>query len=285
MTLSCSSSKVTPLKQFDLQGHRGCRGLFPENSIEGFIQAVNVGINTLEMDVVISADGKVVVSHEPWMGCEICLQPNGEEFDSTNEKDFNIYKMTYADLAKFDCGTKPHPRFSFQQKMKTSKPLLEDVFVAIEKYLLTNKLPLVNYNIEIKSSPEGDNLFHPSPTIFCKMVTEVIEKNNLVKRCTIQSFDNRALRIMHDQHPKYALALLVEPLENPKAKLSQLGFKVEILSPSYTMVDSALVNYCFLRKMKIIPWTVNEEEDMKRMLSLGVDGIITDYPDLAATLR
>ncbi len=285
MFSACNSAQKQTAKTFDLQGHRGCRGLFPENSIEGFIQAVNLGVNTIELDVVITADSQVVVSHEPWMGCEICLQPSGKEIDSAEEKHFNIYKMKFAELKDWDCGSKPHPRFQFQQKMKTNKPLLSEVFKTIEQYLKDKHIPEVKYNIEIKSSPEGDNIYHPSPSVFCKLVTEQIEKFGLEKRSIIQSFDNRTLRVMHDKYPRYNLALLVEPLENPKSKLSQLGFKIEILSPNFRMVDSALVSYCFLRKMQIIPWTVNEEEDMKRMLALGVDGIITDYPDLAATLR
>lgn len=272
-------------KQFDLQGHRGCRGIFPENSIEGFIQAVNLGVNTLEMDVVITGDSQVIVSHEPWISSEICLDTLNNEIDSAYDKSLNIFRMTYAEVLKYDCGSRNHPRFPFQQKFRTVKPLLKDVISTIEHYTDSLKIPKPTYSIEIKSSTTGDNLFHPVPLSYCKVVLGVIEPFNIYKRVVIQSFDVRSLRAMHDYFPKYNLSLLVEPLENPKSKLAQLGFKVEILSPHFSHVDSALVDFVNEKEMKLIPWTVNEEEDMKRLLQLGVDGLITDYPDLAATLK
>ena len=285
MTACSSQPTKTEKLPLDIEGHRGCRGLFPENSIEGFIQALNLGVNTLELDVVISADSQVVVSHEPWMGWEIATSPQGISPDTMTEKNFNLFKMTYAEIKQWDCGSKLHPRFPYQQKMKTYKPLLSEVFEKVEAFIKEHKIQGIQYNIEIKSSPEQDHIFHPNPTTFCKLVTDEIEKAGLEKRCVIQSFDIRSLRVMHDFHPKYKLSLLVEELENPKAKLAQCGFSVEILSPSFTMVTPDLIDFCHQKKMKIVPWTVNEEEEMKKLIEWGVDGIITDYPDLAVTLR
>jgi glycerophosphoryl diester phosphodiesterase len=285
--LSACSNPPKPMenKTLDIEGHRGCRGIFPENSVEGFMQALSIGVNTLEMDVVITADSQVIVSHEPWMSWEIATGPDGKSPDSTNEKAFNIFKMRYDEVKQWDCGSKIHPRFPIQQKMKTYKPLLSEVFEQVEKYIAEKKIPPVQYNIEIKSTPQEDNIFHPSPTVFCQLVTQVIEKYALEKRVIIQSFDVRSLQVMHANHPKYRLSLLVDDLENPKAKLTQCGFKIEVLSPNYKMVDAELVDYCRSKKMQLIPWTVNDEEDMKRMIALGVDGFISDFPDLAITLR
>ena len=284
--IACSHQpKNTQKAILDIEGHRGCRGLFPENSVEGFIQALSVGVNTLEMDVVISSDSQVVVSHEPWMSHEIATAPDGLSLDTANEKSFNLFRMKYEEIKKWDCGTKPHPRFPIQQKMKTCKPLLAEVFKQVEQYISEKKIAPVQYNIEIKSSPEGDHIFHPSPAAFCQMLTHEIEKYGLEKRVLIQSFDVRSLQVMHDSYPKYRLSLLVDELENPKSKLAQCGFKIEVLSPSYKIVDRALVEFCHSKKMQLIPWTVNDEEEMKQLIDLGVDGFISDFPDLAITLR
>jgi glycerophosphoryl diester phosphodiesterase len=108
---------------FDLQGHRGCRGLMPENTIPAMLKAIDLGVTTLEMDVVITKDNKVVVSHEPWMEKEITTKPDGSFINTTVESmEFNIYKMNYDEVVKYDVGMKPHPRFPNQQKMKVVKP-------------------------------------------------------------------------------------------------------------------------------------------------------------------
>src|SRR6185436_12863608 len=112
---------------FDKQGHRGCRGLFPENTIPAMKNALDLGVTTLEMDAVITKDKQVVLSHEPWFGEEITTKPDGTYMGNREERKFNIYWMTYEDVKTFDVGMKPHPRFPRQKKMKVVKPLLTDV--------------------------------------------------------------------------------------------------------------------------------------------------------------
>ncbi|HSZ26331.1 MAG TPA: glycerophosphodiester phosphodiesterase family protein, partial [Cytophagaceae bacterium] len=97
-------------------GHRGCRGIYPENTLEGFRRAIDLGINSLELDVVVSKDRQLVVSHEPYMNPEICLKPDGSEITPSEEKQYNLYTMTYEEIKKFDCGLKIHPRFPNQKK-------------------------------------------------------------------------------------------------------------------------------------------------------------------------
>jgi len=119
----------------DIQGHRGCRGLMPENTIPGFIRAIESGVNTLEMDVVITKDQQVVVSHDPFFHHHIATGPDRLEITSESMLDHNIYKMAYADVVKYDVGLKPHPNFPIQRKIPTIKPTLSMVFDTVEHYL------------------------------------------------------------------------------------------------------------------------------------------------------
>ena len=123
------------IPKFDIQGHRGARGLRPENTIPAFLMALDSGVTTIELDVAITKDKRVVVSHEPWMSAEICLDPNGNDIPKKEEMKYNIYQMTYEQVKQFDCGLKPHERFPEQQKMKIHKPLLSDVIIAVENHI------------------------------------------------------------------------------------------------------------------------------------------------------
>lgn len=257
----------------DTQGHRGARGLAPENTIEGFLLAAEMGVTTLEMDVVISADLQVLVSHEPFFSPEICLDPSGNpiSYDSV----INIYHLTYSEISQFDCGNLPHPRFPNQQKMKTVKPLLSAVIDIVEKLHRSH----LRYNIELKSKAETDNLFHPEPEAFVQLVVDIIEKKGIGERVTIQSFDFRILQIINRKYPNTQLALLIENRIPWRSNLDSLGFVPAIYSPDYQLLSRSIVKEIQETGMKVIPWTVNAPEDIEKMLSWGVDGIISDYPD------
>src|SRR5687767_8397177 len=122
---------------FDKQGHRGCRGLMPENTIAGMIHAFGMGVTTLELDVVITKDKQVVLSHEPWFGEDITTKPDGTYMGPREERTYNIYWMTYEQVKTFDVGMKPHPRFPQQQKIKAVKPLLKDLIDSIRQDMVT----------------------------------------------------------------------------------------------------------------------------------------------------
>lgn len=269
--------------EFDLQGHRGARGLFPENSIEGFLTAVELQVNTLEMDVVISKDDKVVVSHDPWVSSIICWDRNDKPV--SEGKELRIYGMSYDELTNYNCGSQPLPDFPQQIKIPTFKPLLSEVITEVEASAAALEVSPVYYNIEIKSTPEGDGIFHPAPQKYCELVLEVIRKGNILDRTIIQSFDVRALQAMKELEPSIPLALLIEESADFEENLEKLGFTPEIYSPNFHLVNKDLVKACHEKNIKLIPWTVNEEEDMVNLLELGVDGIITDYPDVALTLK
>ncbi|MCF8276190.1 MAG: glycerophosphodiester phosphodiesterase [Flavobacteriales bacterium] len=268
---------------FDLQGHRGARGLFPENSIEGFLAAVELQVNTVEMDVVVTKDGKVVVSHEPWVSSVICW--GLEDKPVPEGKGLVIYQMTYDQLTNYNCGSQVHPDFPLQAKMATFKPLLSDVITEVEANASALELEPLKYSIEIKSTPEGDGVFHPAPKEFCELVLNVIKQGNIKDRAIIQSFDVRALQAMKQLEPSIPVALLISETDGFEKDLEKLGFTPEIYSPNFHLVNEQLVNSCKQNGIKLIPWTVNEEEDMVELLEMGVDGLITDYPDVALTLK
>lgn len=270
-------------KEFDLQGHRGARGLYPENSIEGFLGALDLQVNTLEMDVVITKDGQVIVSHEPWISSLICWDVDDKPVPSGNT--LNIYTMTYSEVTNYNCGSQSHPDFLQQAKFPTFKPLLSEVITEVEKHLKEKSLPAVSYNIEIKSTPEGDDIFHPAPKEFVAKVLEVITKGGIANRTIIQAFDVRALQAAKAAAPSIPVALLISETKGFDQDLEDLGFTPEIYSPNFRLVNSEMVQNCRSNNIRIIPWTVNEERDMQVMLELGVDGIITDYPDMALTLK
>jgi glycerophosphoryl diester phosphodiesterase len=270
------------MQQIDKQGHRGCRGLFPENSIPGFLKAIDLGVNTLEIDVVISKDNQVLLSHEPFLSHEITTIPNGEYVSQSNEKELNIYKMPYSEVIKYDVGLKAHPRFPAQQKLKVHKPLLSAVIDSVEVYAIKNHKQPLFYNIETKIQPQTDRLFHPEPKEFVDLLMAVILQKKIENRVIIQSFDVRSLQYLHQNYPTIKTALLVEAFDQ-KGLLKQiedLGFTPTIYSPAQELVNLNLVQECRSKKIKLIPWTVNNPETIRKFVDMGVDGIITDYPNL-----
>jgi glycerophosphoryl diester phosphodiesterase len=272
------------IPKFDLQGHRGARGLRPENSIQGFILALDSGVTTLEMDLAVTKDGRIIVSHEPWMSAGICLRPDGTPISTREEKRLNIFQMTYDEVSQFDCGSKGNVKFPGQQKMKMSKPLLSDVVVAVEDHIKSFSQYEADYNIEIKTTPDGDNKFHPAPAEFSDLVYNLIDQYLPWERIVIQSFDFRVLKYWHEKYPHVRLAALVENTRSVSGNLSELGFKPSVYSPYFKLLGKDDLQYLKQQKIRVIPWTVNEVDDIKKMRQLGVDGLITDYPNRAAQL-
>ena len=264
---------------FDWEGHRGCRGLMPENTIPAMLHAVDLGVNTLEMDAVITSDRQVILSHEPFFDHEITTKPNGSYVTESEEKSLNIYTMTYQEVSLFDVGMKPHPRFPEQIKMKVSKPRLSDVIDSVEAYTAAKKLRPMFYNIETKSKAATDNIYHPAPAEFVEAIMKVIKEKKIEARTIIQSFDVRTLQYLHKHYPRIQTALLVENADSLQQNLSRLTFTPTIYSPEFSLVTPSLVNLCHKKHMRILPWTVNDVTKMKELKEMGVDGIITDYPD------
>lgn len=265
---------------FDLQGHRGCRGLMPENSIPAFEKALKLGVDTLEMDLVISKDKKVIVSHEPFLSHEFCLDLEGNVISEADEKSFNLFNMDYDLIKRFDCGSKTHPRFLKQEKMTVSKPLFSEVVSLAENFYKSHNNPPILYNVEIKSTIEGDHIFHPTPGEFAELVIKELQENKIIERTIVQSFDIRALKYIKENYPNVILSLLIENKLTPEENIELLGFIPDIYSPEFILVNENLIQFARKEKMKVLPWTVNEIREIEVLLKFGVDGIITDYPSL-----
>ncbi|HAP72095.1 MAG TPA: glycerophosphodiester phosphodiesterase [Cryomorphaceae bacterium] len=273
-----------PKRTLDLQGHRGARGLYPENSIVGFTAALEFPeVRTLELDLCVTKDDQLIISHEPWFNEIIC-----EVADSTHEGfEYCLYKMTYDSIAQFDFGAKGHPDFPNQQPTSAHKPLLNELFTTIKR----EGLRWPHFNIEIKSHLKGDNIYHPRPNKFAALVVSELSAANvqypeadLLNHITVQSFDPRVLREMRKTTLPVKLALLSEEEISPAEQMDELGFPVDTYSPNYEQVTPELIAWCHFRRISVIPWTVNNLEQMQALVDMGVDGIISDYPNLFAEL-
>lgn len=280
LAMGCQTIKD---RTMDIQGHRGARGNLPENSIPAMLFALEAGVNTLELDVVISADSQVVVSHEPWMSSTICRYPDGSSIAADEAMSLNLFQLTYEEIKAFDCGSKGHDQFPDQNAIAVYKPLLSELLAASEQFITSQGLNPVNYNIEIKSHPDGDNLYHPTIETFVDLVVDAIERHVPRSRYNIQSFDVRVLKHMHNTLPDITLSYLIGEMGEQSLDdlISDLGFEPDIVSPYYPLIDEAFMTQAKSINAQVIPWTINDVQTMQELAGMGVDGIITDYPMMA----
>ncbi|NBC08979.1 MAG: glycerophosphodiester phosphodiesterase [Bacteroidetes bacterium] len=267
-------------KPFDWQGHRGARGLLPENTVPAFLKALEYPqVKTLELDLAVSQDSQLVVSHEPWMSHHICSHPDGRPVTEAEEDELLIFQMPYDSVRQYDCGSRGNARFPQQQAQPAYKPLLREVVQEAEAFAKQQERALPRYNIEIKLEPDYDGVKAPGPQTFARLLLEEIKTLGIAERATVQSFDVRPLQQLHRMDSSITTALLIDNPNGVAVNLQALGYTPDIYSPYYKMVTANVVKTVHDRGMKIIPWTVNDTTAMKALIELGVDGIITDYPD------
>lgn len=279
-TTKNSTMSPKPLPEFDWQGHRGARGLLPENTVPAFLKALELNVRTLEMDAAISQNGDVIISHEPWFSHEISTTPDGKAVTDEMEKNYLIHQMTTEEVLAFDVGSRGNERFPEQEKMKIHKPTLAQVVKAVNTYCEKHNQELPFYNIEIKSRPEWDVELAPIPAKFAKILLSEINRLGIHDKACIQSFDARSLLAVNELDKTIMTAYLIENINPFDENMAKLDFIPTIYSPYYQLVTDTLVQQVKTKGMDLIPWTINKAEDMKRMKELGVDGIITDYPNL-----
>jgi glycerophosphoryl diester phosphodiesterase len=279
---STKKSNHLEVKNFDKEGHRGCRGLMPENTIPAMLKAIDLGVTTLETDAVITKDRKVILSHEPFFNHEIATKPDGTLVTEAEEKSLNMYLMDYSEIKKYDVGLRPHPRFPKQQKLAVCKPLLSDMIDSVEQYCFANHKPLPHYNIETKTKPETDDIYHPRPAPFVELLVAVIREKKIEDRVVIQSFDPRTLQYLHEHYPNFKTALLIEDFDKKAfaLQLRDLGFIPTIYSPADVLVTPLLVKQCKDAGIALLPWTVNDIERIRELKKMGVNGVISDFPDI-----
>ena len=264
----------------DVQAHRGGAGLMPENTIEAMKHALDMGVNTLELDLQLSKDGLVVVSHDPYFHHRYAIRPDGSYVEKDDPKEY-IYTMPYSEVAKYDVGSRESEVWPGKACIKTVKPLANDLIDFVENYTKENGLSPVRYNIEIKSKDaagEGQNW--PTYDRFVTECCKFLHSKQLDDRLVVQSFDVRALNYMHEKYPEFILSYLVDAnAPDFDTYMGYLKFTPQWLSPHHTITDEALVQKCREKGIKLVPWTVDKPEDIKRILDLGVEAIISNYPD------
>ena len=284
--LSCSASRTTTLPQnfpsFYKEGHRGARGLAPENTIPAMIKGIEAGANVIEVDIYITKDGKVLVAHDPYVNAAYSRWMDGREISSADARNYAWRKMNYEDIRKIDVGSKNYQAFPQQEKMKTQMPLFGELIDSVEVFTKQHNLPGIIYNIELKTSLRFDSLgYNAPPAEVVDKVMEVVKSKNIGNRYYIQSFDRRPLQYVHKKYPGVVIGFLTGSVkETVEENIKALGFIPGIYSPNYGLVTTEVAEACKKYNMKLVPWTVNTLQEIKRLAGMGVNGIITDYPNL-----
>jgi len=193
--------------------------------------------------------------------------------------------MDYQEIQSYDCGMRGNPDFPSQQPLRAVKPTLKMVMRSVEEFAYENKYKQPRYNVEIKSNPKEYNVYTPEPKVFVKMILKELGRLDMTDQVTLQSFDVNVLEELNKiRGRKFHISYLVENGKSIKKNLALLTFKPDFYSPDFTTLKESTIKQAHDHGIKVIPWTVNKKEDIDRLISWGVDGIITDYPDLAPTV-
>lgn len=283
------SKQTETVKTYSLdeQAHRGGRGLMPENTIPAMLDAIDRDVTTLELDLQITKDKQVIVSHDPYFNEKITTTPEGKHLTKEESRAAILYNMTYGEIKKYDVGIKENPDFPEQKKMEAVKPLLSELVAASETHA-KEKGKSMYYNIEIKSSEKKETeKQHPPVEEFVDLAMAVIKDGGIAERTIVQSFDIRALQILHKKYPEMMTSYLVD--KKVKGTLDEqfeaLGFIPHTYSPHQDLVTPELIKECHDKNVKVVSWSVNKLETMQKEYDWGIDGIITDYPNLFEELR
>ena len=266
---------------FFKEGHRGARGLMPENTIPSMKKAIEAGADFIEVDVYLSKDGQVLIAHDPYANIAISTLPDGRSISKDSAKRYTWHQMNYADIRRIDVGMKGNPAFPQQQKLAAYMPLLGELIDSVEAFTASGKLKPVIYNIEIKSNPKMDGVYQPAPDVLVKAIMDVVNTKQIGNRFYLQSFDMRPLQSARRLYPGVTIGFLTgDAKHSVDENLQALGFKPDIYSPAYQLVKEETVEACKKHGMKLVPWTVNTAEEIEKLVKMGVNGIITDYPNL-----
>lgn len=296
LALTGCSTLAHAAPAFDAQGHRGARGLAPENTLPAFERALDIGVTTLELDVGVTADGVVVVAHDPYLNPAITRNAAGQWLPPG--KGPTLKSLTLAQLQAYDVGrinpdTPYSKTFSTQAPRDgTRVPTLASLFALVKDRGIND----IRFNIETKINPtQPDETVNPEQ--MARALLNVIREAGMQKRVTIQSFDWRTLQIVQGFEPAIPtvyLSIQTANTDNIRDGVWTAGFKIAehgsvpkmvkaaggaVWSPNGGAVTEALVKEAQGLGLKIVPWTINNPADMDRLIGWGVDGIITDYPD------
>ena len=287
LTMSDDVNAKNVIPSLELQGHRGARGLAPENSLLAFNLAYLHGMTTIELDSTLTADGHLVIYHDTLTNAELCRSSTGASLPRRP-----ILKMTLREVQALDCGSLSHPRFPKQIREVVHPPTLVDV-ISLESAWGSRVL----YNLEIKTdSTHSVQHKHQAIEALRREVGKVALKYpSIWSRLTLQSFDFDILRLAKLALPRLRRSVLLEPevdrsVQPPHVIRSVDGKEVEealkldvqVISPYHEVLTESMIEGAHRRGLKVIPWTVNDSNRMRQLIVLGVDGIISDYPDRLA---
>ena len=283
MAVSCGTTPQQKVYVTDVQAHRGGMGLYPEESLAAMLNAVELGVNTLEMDLCITQDKEVVLSHDKYFHPRYATRPDGTPVMQGDERVY-LWNLPYEEVLKWDVGSKSHPDWPEKNCQPAVKQRAAEVIDAVEAYCKGKGYAPMKYNIEIKSDPECEEGIEgqdwPHFQEFTDLCMQMLEARNLGDRLIIQCFDERALNYIYKKYPGHILAYLVEGYETDYDEyMSKLEFKPEWLSPPHENVDEELMKRAHADGMKVVTWTVDDKDEMRRLIGLGVEGIISNYPD------
>lgn len=263
------------MPKIEVQGHRGARWVRPENTIPAFQYALENGVPVIEMDMHVTKDNVIVITHDPYLNPNLCVDGNGQRIPDH----LLVRSLTLAELQKYDCGSKVNPNFPEQITFaRTSIPTLDSVFEMVAKSARPNSRT-VQFNIETKSDPAHPS-YTPPPEEFVKLFLRSVIKFRMLERVTLQSFDYRTLKVARELEPSLKLSLLVEDKPKEPGALVKLAkeYAVNTVSPNFRWLTIGDVDELHKLNLKVVPWTVNQPADWQRMLTIGVDGMITDHP-------
>jgi glycerophosphoryl diester phosphodiesterase len=245
-----------------VHGHRGARARRPENTIPAFQYALEQGVDVLEMDMAVTKDDVIVISHDPILQPPVCTGPQPSAV---------IRQLTLAEVRRWDCGAVQNPRFATQQTIPgTRMPTLDDVFQLATRGAF-------DYNIETKSFPNRPE-YTPPPEEFARLVLDKVRQYRLEKRVILQSFDFRTLVAMRKLAPEIRLSALIQGGQRDFPSIAAEAAQAEIISPEFSLVTPSKVEAAHKAGLQVVPWTANTEADWDRLIQAKVDAIITDDP-------
>lgn len=264
----------------DVQAHRGGAGLMPENTLYSMQNAIDMGVNTLELDLQVSADGQVVVSHDAYFHSRYATRPDGSIVGKNDPKEY-IYTMPYSEIKKYDVGNRVSEVWPEKACIPAYKPLANELLDFTEGYAAKTGRSPMRYNIEIKCrAGKAEGKDWPEYHEFVDKCMEVMLSKGLGDRLVVQCFDVRALNYMHEKYPQVKLSYLTGTKDKVfEEYMGKLNFVPDWISPHYSNVDAEFCKKAHEIGMKIVPWTVDEPEDIQRMIDLKVEAIISNYPD------
>ncbi len=267
LLFSCAAARAV-----EVHGHRGTRGTRPENTLPAFAEALRAGVDVLEMDMGVTRDDVIVISHEPAITPERCLGPDGKP----PEKPLPIRSLTLEEVKKYDCGSLPHPKFPEQVPAPGARiPTLDEVFALVEASTQPAAAK-VQFNTETKIFPSQPELT-PAPAEFVKLMAGVVKKHGMQRRVILQSFDVRTLKEMKKLVPEIRTSQLTyEELVDIVPALKSA--KADIWSPDYTWMTADSIKEAHEAGIQVAPWTLNTPKDWDLAIAEGADAIITDYP-------